>query len=95
MTLKDGDLVYMPYVNPVHNETTSIDSLGNVRKSTKYSAPTCVATYIGGGRTDLITVDGHIPVMICEANVRFTDGKMDFINVGSARGLKDDELWMR
>lgn len=27
MTIKDGDIVYMPCVNPVHNETTSRNNM--------------------------------------------------------------------
>ena len=96
MTLKDGDLVYMPYVNPVHNLSTGKNLLtGETWGSTEYSVPTCVATYIGMGRTNLVTREGHVPVMICKANVRFTDGEMDFIAVGYGRGLYEDELWMR
>ena len=95
MTLRDGDIVYMPCVNPVHNETTGIDQFGNAHKSTEYSIPTCVATYIGSGRCNIITREGFIPVIKCEVHQRVSDDEIDFINIGSVRSLRDDELWMR
>ena len=95
MTIKDGDIVYMPCVNPVHNETTSRNNMtGETWGSTEYSIPGCVATYIGKGRTNIITREGSVPTLICKAHQMVTRDEIDFINIGSGRHLYENELWM-